>query len=335
MSQHFYHFTVPYTQIQLHSYLCANTTDEESTEQFYKQTFDPLLTSIDTDDASSNYRIASLFGLGSLLGINYLNTTIESIYLQAQRYHTNSRRPALDKLTAIAGLTVRSAPTGNLKSGRVAAAVCGKVIEHAQCMKKSLGKLETDDFAAAAATSSVTSSNEPASYNRLNSNTSYLRAVFDYLVAATTDKTDAAVLLLNSLIKTQGPLPPVNWFTVLLKWSKVLPKLCLAFASKHAATSFSLSEYLITQMIAMVKTEKDEECAFLFDVGGAFDAVLELAGLAEKKTGTTRRGMTAVVKKMALSESRLMELLELCQASNNESILVSPVLSLFVSIVHS
>jgi hypothetical protein len=316
LSQHFYHFTVPYTQIQQHSYLCADTNDEETTEQFYKQAFDPLLTSIDNDDASSNYRIASLFGLGSLLGVNYLNTTTKSIYLQAQRYHVSSRRIALDKLTTVAGLTVRSAPTGNLKSGRVAAAVCGKVIEHAQCMQRSLGKLETDDFAAIA--SSSISSSEPASYNRLNSNTSYLRAVFDHLATA---NEEAAILLLNSLIQTPGPLPPVNWFTILMKWTKSLPRLCLGFASKHAATSFSLTEFLITQMMAMIK-KGDMECKFLFTIDGAFDTILELTGLAEKKTDRIRRGMNAVVKKTALSESRLMELLELCQKSNM-SILVS------------
>jgi hypothetical protein len=321
LSQHFYHFTVPYTHIQQHSYLCADTTDDEAIEQFYKQAFDPLLTSIDTDDASSNYRIASLFGLGSLLGISYLNTTTESIYLQAQRYHASSRRTALDKLTAIAGLTVRSAPTGNLKSGRVAAAVCGKVIEHAQWMQRSLETSATDDFAASAS-SSVSSSSEPVSYNRLNSNTSYLRAVFDHL-ATTSINNETATLLLRSLIKTPGPLPPVNWFTVLMKWIKVLPRLCLTFASKHAATSFSLTEFLITQVMAMIKKE-DEKCKFLFDYGGAFEAALELAGLADKKTTEkTRRGMSAVAKKMTLSESRVMELLELCQKSHNANILVN------------
>jgi len=81
----------------------------------YTQAFEPLFGSIQSDDASSNYRIASLFGVASLLGVDYLNRNATSDFnAEAQRYQASSRRAGLDKLAAITGLTVKSAPTGTI-----------------------------------------------------------------------------------------------------------------------------------------------------------------------------------------------------------------------------
>ncbi|CEP18089.1 hypothetical protein [Parasitella parasitica] len=329
LAQHFYHFVVPYTQILYHGYIHADANDEASLST-YSQAFEPLFGSIQTDDSSSNYRIASLFGIASLLGADYLNRNAGNIYTEAQRYQALSRRAGLDQLAAITGLTVKSASTGNLKSGRIATAACGKVIAHTNMLIKTLASDHSaaessavDSIAALASASS-----EPTNYNRLNSNTSYLRAVFDKLTQIANDAISNArniTMLLQSLIKTPGPLPPVNWFALLLKLSKVssdLQRLCFLFASTHAATSFSLSEYLATQTIALFKDINSLTCAqskFLFArhdkyTENPFDAVLSLGGLPriarEMKHGEKkRRGMNAVTKQISLSESRIIEII--------------------------
>lgn len=285
--------------------------------------------SIQTDDASSNYRIASLFGIASLLGVDYLNRRAYNIYTEAHRYHTSSRRAGIDKLAAIASLTVKSAPTGNLKSGRIAAAACGKVLAHANLLAQNLESDQStaessavDSMAALASASS-----EPINYNRLNSNTSYLRAVFDQLTQIANNATSNVhniTILLESLIKTPGPLPPVNWFALLLNLSKVsfeLQHLCFIFASTHAATSFSLSEYLATQMMALLKDSNSinyTKFRFLFMRNDSyaenpFGTVLALGGLPRtrgenKEEEKKRRGMNAVTKKINISESRILEL---------------------------
>lgn len=322
-----------------HGYIHADASDETALSN-YTLSFEPLFGSIQTDDASSNYRIASLFGIGSLLGVDYLNRNASNNYMEAQRYQTLSRRAALDKLATVTGLTVRSAPTGNLKSGRVAAAVCGTVLAHTSILVQTLDLDQStgiDAAANAAADSLASSSSEPVNYNRLNSNTSYLRAVFDKLTEITASSSAASnkqnvAMLLQSLVRTSGPLPPVNWFPLLLKLSKVsseLQQLCFLFASTHATTSFSLSEYLATQMMALLKDTNNINCAksrFLFTrndndvhVDNPFGTLLALGGLPQTTRGENnkreeekkRRGMNAVVKKISMSESRILELFTL------------------------
>ncbi|GAN03098.1 hypothetical protein MAM1_0034c02549 [Mucor ambiguus] len=331
LAQHFYHFVVPYTHILYHGYVHA-AADDETAVSHYTQAFEPLFGSIQSDDASSNYRIASLFGIASLLGVDYLNRNATSnLYTEAQRYETSSRRASLDKLAAITGLTVKSAPTGNLKSGRVAAATCGKVLAHTHLLMQILDSDQstTDASSTAADTMAAlaSASSEPINYNRLNSNTSYLRAVFDRLTqlanaSASSNKHNIAMLL-KGLAKTPGPLPPVNWFALLLKLSKVssdMQQLCFLFASTHAATSFSLSEYLATQMMALLKEDDSTKSGFLFEpsddhVENAFGTLLVLGGLPRMKNESKeeekrRRGMNAVTKKMSISESRILELVK-------------------------
>ncbi|KAF1807541.1 hypothetical protein FB192DRAFT_1356280 [Mucor lusitanicus] len=332
LAQHFYHFVVPYTHILYHGYIHADANDETAVSQ-YTQAFEPLFGSIQSDDASSNYRIASLFGIASLLGVDYLNRNATSdLYAEAQRYEASSRRAGLDKLAAITGLTVKSAPTGNLKSGRIAAAACGKVLAHTHLLIQTLGsdQSETDASSNAADTMAAlaSASSEPINYNRLNSNTSYLRAVFDRLTQLASDSASSKhdiTMLLKGLIKTPGPLPPVNWFALLLKLSKVssdMQQLCFLFASTHAATSFSLSEYLATQMMALLKEGNSTRSRFLFEthdddhVENAFGTLLMLGGLPRvkgesKEEAKRRRGMNAVTKKMSISESRILELVKL------------------------
>ncbi|GAA5812128.1 hypothetical protein MFLAVUS_005578 [Mucor flavus] len=322
-AQHFYNFSIPYAQIQFHSYIYG--TDDQA-ETLYWDAFEPLLNSIQNDDASSNYRIASLFSMGSLLGVEYLNSDDNArIYTEAENYRPALRNRALDKLAFVAGLNSKSAPIGNLKSGRIAAAICGKVIESTKTMIDAL-KTATDPQDNSGEKSSITllsASSEPLSYSRLNSNTSYIRAAFDRLVAieSVEDKIESMYMLLESLTQTPGPLPPVNWFTLVTKISKLsssLRALCLLFAATHATSSLSLSEFLLTQMTSIftaVRSKRDLDMTVcdVFFAGKGLGAVLELAGLPrpETKQDIKRRGMSAVVKKITISESRALEILQL------------------------
>ncbi|KAK4517263.1 Transcription factor [Mucor velutinosus] len=331
LAQHFYHFVVPYTQILYHGYVHADADDETAVSQ-YTQAFEPLFDSIQSDDASSNYRIASLFGIATLLGVDYLNRNATSdLYAEAQRYQASSRQAGLDKLAAITGLTVKSAPTGNLKSGRIAAAACGKVLAHTHLLMQALDSDQSTTGVSSTAADTMaalaSASSEPINYNRLNSNTSYLRAVFDKLAQLASSSISSnkhnITMLLKSFVKTPGPLPPVNWFALLLKLSKSSPdmqQLCFLFASTHAATSFSLSEYLATQTMALLKEGNSTKSKCLFASNGglvenAFGTLLMLGGLprvkgVSKEEEKRRRGMNAVTKKMSISESRILELVK-------------------------
>lgn len=310
-AQHFYNFSVPYAQVQLQHYLYSE--DGEQSETMYWNAFEPLLDSIQNDDASSHYRIASLFSMGSLLGVNYLCTD-DRTYIEAEKYRPALRQRALDKLAFVAGLNSKSAPVGNLKSGRISAAICGKVIESANNMVHALNAStdpHQDDMAEKS--SFLSASSEPMSYSRLNSNTSYIRAIFDRLVIIASDanQVDTISMFLQGLIETPGPLPPVNWFSLVSKISKLSSSahvLCLDFAATHATSSLSLSEFLLTQMTSILGSV-DQSHVVLNHIG----MVLELAGLPrlETREEKKRRGMSAVIKRITISESRALEIIQL------------------------
>lgn len=247
------------------------------------------------------------------------------VYTEAEKYRSELRCRGLDSLSFVAGLNSKSAPIGNLKSGRIAAAVCGKVIEATKSMVFSL-KAAANPQEASSEKSTMTllsASSEPISYSRLNSNTSYIRAVFDRLTAIASERNqiDNIVMLLNSLIGTPGPLPPVNWFTLITKISKLstpVQALCLSFAATHATTSLSLSEFLLTQMSTIftaIKSQSgiDKLLCNVFFAGKGLATVLELAGLPriETREEKKRRGMNAVIKRITISESRAIEIIEL------------------------
>lgn len=247
------------------------------------------------------------------------------VFTKAEKYRSKLRYRGLDKLTFVAGLNSKSAPIGNLKSGRIAAAVCGKVIESTKAMLYAL-KVAANPQDASAEKSAMTllsASSEPTSYSRLNSNTSYVRAVFDRLVVIASEKNqiDNIIMLLNSLIGTPGPLPPVNWFSLVTKISKLstpVHALCLSLATIHATTSLSLSEFLLTQMSSIFTSVKSQSCiektlCDVFFAGKGLGTVLELAGLPqlESKEEKKRRGMNAVIKRITISESRAIEIIEI------------------------
>lgn len=288
----------------------------------YKRLLDQELERIDNDDPSSNYRIAGLFSLGSLLGVHYLPSEKPSdhLYIESSKYSASARHTVWDKLVHAAGLTGRSsAPVGNLKSGRIAAAVCGKIINHAHLMAVTS---QIKEKQAASDLLLLSASSEPASYSRLNQNTSYIRAVFDSLVSLVETErslTDHLELLLSSLLLTPGPLPPVNWFMLMNEISSVsssLRGLCIRFASAHASSSLSLTEFLLSQLsIALDPLKKhtlNAELCLLLTTETGLGKVLELAGLpsSEKAQTTTRRGLSSMMKKASISDSRALEMVQ-------------------------
>lgn len=297
MAQQLFHFRVP-NAILSRKLLLNEQNLNESSPAFSAEVDAALETSNDT---------AELYVLAALLGADYLNRPVdpERIQSEAQHYAKPIRHKVLHALGTAAGLY--GASTGpNLKYGRLAAVVCGKTIQATMQMRFK----DTHST-----TAQLLSLSEPASYGRLNNNTSYLRAVFDTLQELVEDSDDETTMgiLLRSLRDTPGPIPPVNWFQLLCKLAKrstALTLEALRFASKHANTSTSLTEFIVAQMTQ--PKQPVEVTLVLMDETG-LGKVLELSGLPNKnqsKHGPARRGMDAVTKKVRLSDMRCVEVLE-------------------------
>lgn len=117
--------------------------------------------------------------------------------------------------------------------------------------------------------------------------------------------------LIQSLCDTPGPLPPVNWFQLLADISSVSQSLrakCIEFASLHASTSMSLTEYIVSEL-----TVCDPGVQRILTGELGLGKVLELSGLPNRNvsgTGYKRRGMDAVTKKSSISEMRCIEIFE-------------------------
>ncbi|CAO3663134.1 unnamed protein product [Rhizopus stolonifer] len=322
LAQHFYHFSVPYAQFCRSRLILSSEGENEGSDDYIKS-FQREFERIQNDDPSSNYRIASIFDLGCLLGVTYLTVDqSDNLYIESRKYNVNARSIVWEKLIPVAGLIGRSAPVGNLKSGRIAAAVCGKIIGSSHLIAN---VSQTNERPAAPELLLLSTSSEPATYSRLNQNTSYIRAVFDNLVEMMERKEKSELqnritLLLSSLLSTPGPLPPVNWFALInniSSLSKPLHHLCINFASAHAYTSLSLSEFLLSQLNSIVgplKHTVDPQLSLLLSSEIGIGKVLELAGLPSvvktQKEIAMRRGMNAVTKKTSISDSRCIEVIE-------------------------
>jgi hypothetical protein len=270
---------------------------------------------IEKDDQSSHYRIASIFSLGSIFNVNYLSSMYDSeqLVIAAQKYSPIARKLVLDKLMFVAGLTGNRSPVGNLKSGRIAASVCGQIIEATLNLQSSLENEQNHLSNAEHKLMLASASSEPKTLARLNKNTSYIRAVFDRLEIQSDEE---LLALLNMLIATPGPLPAVNWFHSMQQVSAVseaLYKKCLEFASLHASTSLSLTEFLLSQLSSSLDPQKSNHKVDSFIVGETgLGWMLDLAGLTrENAAKNTRRGMSSVTKKTSISDIRLLEMMEL------------------------
>jgi hypothetical protein len=309
-----YHFDVPFSRLARLQHIANG--DHESSSNF-SSLFLSTIQTIQTDDASSQMRIPALFSLGCLLGSDYLHAPMqqEQLAKEAHRYDTDIRRPILDVITTLAGLTDGLPPAGNLKSGRIAAVVCGEIVRASRNLRTAL---KNENGGGHAKLAMSISSAEPKSYSRLNNNTSHLRAVFDALghvvdtLPITQDLETYAQLLLSGLRDTPGPLPPVNWFPLLSKLVKISPAihlLCISFATNHATTSLSLSEFILAELGSQIEHYQPSIAGALVGESG-IGKLLELSGLGQQSGGPKRRGMDAVTKKMTVSDIRAIELFE-------------------------
>lgn len=260
-------------------------------------------------------------------------TDFEQLEKEANQYNIDARKPLIDILTKLAGIE-NNQSTGNLKCGRIAAVICGEIVGYVEQLKSNQNQVSTSSMASAvASTALLSSSAEPKTYGRLNNNTSYLRALFDNLSdiiqnyqnvnMVLPEYVDIYVrILLSSLRDTDGPLPPVNWFPILNQISKISNEtriLCFTAASKHAATSVSLSEYVLSELghgITLVTKNGSSSSSLSFvdtivDEAG-IGKLLDLSGLINQSNQShfKRRGMDAITKKMSISDVRALEVLE-------------------------
>ncbi|KAI7865788.1 hypothetical protein BDF14DRAFT_970185 [Spinellus fusiger] len=330
MNLHLFHFQMASAKIA-RMQMVFSEQDNEGTEA-YQEVLLKQVQLVQKDEPSSHERTTALLSLGALLGVDYLNTqpSSERLCHEAHHYSAKTRSPVLDALAIAAGLMDGGAPVGHLKNGRIGAVVCGKTIHTALAMREALQieanemSVEYPEFQRQRQTRiAMASSSEPTSYARLNNNTSYLRSVFDALVAMTetaqgpldASLQDISLLLLSSLRHTPGPLPPVNWYNLLTKLttiSSLVWKECILLATTHATTSMSLTEYIIAQVGRAASPLPDNLQVLLLGEAG-LEKILELSGLQGKrqtKAQPRRRGMDAVTKKMSVSSLRCIELVE-------------------------
>ncbi|KAG2222843.1 hypothetical protein INT45_000458 [Circinella minor] len=321
----FYKTGVALAYLNRVNFLCRNETE-------HFKSFGALLRSeVKTiKDTDVNAATTSILSLGSLLGVDYLSPSIHGHPYQLtsniRAYSNEARVEALDTLGSSAGvLGGTSLAVGNLKNTRIAAVVCGKLnqVASAMCDAKTFQDDNGNGETVAVAELLLNASTEPKSYSRLSNNTSFLRAVFDSLTQLVRGQSiqqkeqHAIDILLSSLWETPGPLPQVNWFPLLTNISGIsnyLRLLAIRFASHHASTSMSLTEYIISQL-SEPQDNQDTQKLLASKVG--FGKVFELSGLPDRSPSIVgaddekrRRGMDAVTKKTRVSEMRCIELFE-------------------------
>lgn len=297
-------YSVPFARLNRYR-MVSSVRDTEATPAYHNLMMHEM-NIIESGDSAQ--KISAILTLGSLLGVDYLTTDIEQAVSQIYKYHAESRLAPLNCLASLAGLE-GATPVGNLKNGRVAAVVLGNIIGVAMMLRDA-----ANSGAASAVPALTSSSTEPKNYSRLNNATSFLRAVFDTMVeiAPATQEITALKVFLTSLRDTPGPLPPVNWFNVLMDISRIssdLQILSIQFASKHASTSMSLSEFIIAQLD--FKNVRDTDVRMTVVGNAGVGKVLELCGFVNnkvQKTGYKRRGMDAVTTKVTISGMRCLEI---------------------------
>lgn len=304
MTAHSYLYSVPFARLNRYR-MVSSVRDTEATPGFSNLLLHETNTIEHGDTAQ---KISAMLTLGSLLGADYLTTDIEQAVSQIYKYHAETRLGFLNHLASLANLEGVSS-IGNLKNSRIAAVVLGNIIGVAMMLREA-----ASSGAANAGPALTSSSTEPKNYSRLNNNSSFLRAVFDTMVEKAPMRQHVAALkiFLTSLRDTPGPLPPVNWFNVLMDISRIsndLQSLSIQFASKHASTSMSLSEFIIAQFDFKNVSDTGVRITAVGDAG--VGKILELCGFVNHKTqkaGYKRRGMDAVTTKVTISGMRCLEI---------------------------
>ncbi|RUS31202.1 hypothetical protein BC938DRAFT_478274 [Jimgerdemannia flammicorona] len=321
---YYFHFLVPYAQL-LHSRLARQATAANLTA--YNAQIQAQLHLASAPASSSVTRLCATLTLGTLAGVRYLDGGSPAGEIAAWSYLLGSdatretRERVWDALARMAGIA--NAPK-DLKGGRVASVVLGRVVEVERKVRR-----EKEGRGAGTGGASAfmmgSSSTEPRDYSRLAVPTSYLRAVFDgcwELVQrpASADNSVVASIFLESLTMLPTPLPSVNWFSLLTRLSSISLAAHLravVFASKHAVASVSLMEFLVAQLLAFAadSTFGDREVRLLLVNEMGIGKVLELAGIERWRVEVNemeskeerRRGMDAVMKKVNVPASRCVE----------------------------
>ncbi|RUS18364.1 hypothetical protein BC937DRAFT_88842 [Endogone sp. FLAS-F59071] len=311
---HYFHFLVPYAKL-LQARLARRSSTAHLTA--YNAQLQTQLRHATAPGSPATTRLCAVLALGALAGVRYLDPGPESTarsYLLGPEAPRELGESVWDALARMAGL--EGAP-GDLRGGRVAAVVIGRMVEVERRVRPERG---------GASTVMGSSSMEPRDYSRLTVGTSYLRAVFDGCRELSQRPPSAsnlviASILLDSLATLPTPLPPVNWFMLLTRLSSISPstRLCAArFASKHAVASISLMEFLVAQLLALAADpsaadDRDVIALLVGEVG--VGKVLELGGLErwrmeERKEDIKdekRRGMDTMIRKVSVPASRCVE----------------------------
>ncbi|KAI8075068.1 hypothetical protein BC940DRAFT_287357 [Gongronella butleri] len=325
-----FHFEVPVGMVSHWKSLVEGKSETQSVDQ--------ALNAALSGDASA------LFVLGVFSGVDYLQTCpsmwqLDLLAKEAGRYQKD--RPIVSAMANIAGLDASGSPSGQLKVVRIATVLCGHIIRvtvDALAAKTQLHAPSSSNASPGGRTATSSSSSlEPSDYQRLNNNTSFLRALFDMLVAVIDDAEnenftpvvlrDVVQPILTCLRDVAGPLPPVNWFPVLRSLSRLgvtlghpaISRLCFAFASKHAQTSQSLSEYLLqelTRIRFITSPSNSKYPALLLESivsPTGMGKLLALSGLPAGKNNDDsdfqRRGTAAVMRKIQVSPVRALSIL--------------------------
>jgi hypothetical protein len=338
---------VPYGYMLSH--ISINADSLQYAQQHLIDLLNQQFNAVKATESTMDTKVAAALTLSAMLGTDYLNpvTVDENLdedtseaedaspqdgsstshqdskawdFIEKQSLQKNcpSRQDVMDVAIQQIGIG-KSNVTGNLRAGRITAFTVGNLCRKALLQEQQKNSLNNpSDLEIMASTSA-----EPKSYSRLAQATSWLRNVFDTLVEISAQPANSVPIvtcnnttnmLLLALQQTMGPLAPVNWFPVLLKLSKISTEIhlsCIQFATTHAFSSTSLTEFLIGQLRQVATyLEKgqhvDDRVIQLLVSEAGLGKIMDLAGLLEQEpsstTGYHRRGVSAMLKPIKLSE---------------------------------
>lgn len=335
------------------SCICNNVDNLQYAQQNMLDLLNQQFDAVKSTESPMDTRVAAALTLSTMLGTDYLNpVTVDDdldedaketehsssqdgrntphqgtnkwrfIEKQSLQGMCPSRQDVMDVAIQQIGIG-KSNVTGNLRAGRIAAFTVGYMCRKALLQEQQKSILNNpSDLEIMTSTSA-----EPKSYSRLAQATSWLRNVFDILVDISTQSSNTvsmvtlknANVLLLALQQTMGPLAPVNWFPVLLSLSKMSTEIhlsCIQFASAHASSSTSLTEFLIVQLRQVTTNldkgqPVDDRLMKLLASEAGLGKIMHLAGLHEREPSSTveyhRRGVNAMLKPVKLSEERCFE----------------------------
>ncbi|KAI9288439.1 hypothetical protein BC943DRAFT_357314 [Umbelopsis sp. AD052] len=343
------HLVVPYGYLLSH--ISTNADSFPYAQQHLLDLLNQQFNAVKATESPMDTKVAAALTLSAMLGTDYLNpvTVVDDVDKDAseaeqasdqdgnsEAHHVSNAWDFIDKHSLQAACPSRrnvmdvaiqqigigkSNVTGNLRAGRITAFNVGNLCRKALLQEQHKNSLNNpNDLEIMASTSA-----EPKSYSRLAQATSWLRNVFDTLVEISTQPAnsieagDKANMLLLALQQTIGPLAPVNWFPILLSLSKMSTDIhlrCIHFASTHASSSTSLTEFIIIQLRQVATyLEKgqsmDDRVIQLLASEAGLGKMMELAGLLELAPSSTvghhRRGVSAMLKPIKLSDERCFE----------------------------